>query len=52
MQLMAPYRTDSKPIDYGSAIEEGTVLAQIDDSLYAAEVAQATALVGQAEADV
>jgi len=28
----------SKPIDYGSAVEEGTVLAQIDDTLYAADV--------------
>ena len=29
-----------KTIDYGSTVEEGTVLAQIDDSLYAADVAQ------------
>jgi HlyD family secretion protein len=39
-----------KPIDYGSAVEEGTVLAQIDDSLYAADEAQAAAQVQQAQA--
>ena len=27
-----------KPIDYGSVVEEGTVLAKIDDCLYAADV--------------
>ena len=43
---------NGKPIDYGSVIEEGTVLAQIDDSLYAAEVAQATAQLEQAKAGV
>src|SRR5436309_10701181 len=26
-----------KPIDYGSQVEEGTVLARIDDSLYSAD---------------
>ena len=30
-------------IDYGSFVEEGMVLAQVDDSLYAADAAQATA---------
>ena len=30
-------------VDYGSVVEEGTVLAHIDDSLYLAEVAQAEA---------
>ncbi len=34
-----------KPVDYGSMVEAGTVLARIDDSLYAADVAQATAQV-------
>ena len=34
-----------KTIDYGSAVESGMILAQIDDSLYAADAAQATALV-------
>ena len=34
-----------KAIDYGSVVEAGMILAQIDDSLYAADAAQATALV-------
>jgi HlyD family secretion protein len=41
-----------KTIDYGSAVEQGTVLAQIDDSLYAAEVAQVKAQLEQARAGV
>lgn len=32
-----------KTVDYGSVVEAGTVLAQIDDSLYVADVAQAEA---------
>jgi HlyD family secretion protein len=39
-----------KPVDYGSVIEQGTVLAQIDDSLYKADVANATAQLVQARA--
>src|SRR6266481_757346 len=49
---------DGKQIDYGSTVEEGTVLAQIDDSVYAADVAlaraqleQDKAKLAQAEAD-
>jgi len=41
-----------KTIDYGSSVEEGTILAQIDDSLYAADVAEATAKLDVAEAGV
>ena len=48
-----------KTIDYGSVVETGTVLAQIDDSLYAADAAQAaaqvqinTASLARAEADI
>jgi HlyD family secretion protein len=48
-----------KPIDYGSVVEAGMVLARIDDSLYAADAAQAAALVQvnkaslqRAEADI
>ncbi len=41
-----------KTIDYGSMIEEGTILARIDDSLYAADVAQAKAQLDQAGAGV
>ncbi|MCX8043752.1 MAG: efflux RND transporter periplasmic adaptor subunit [Desulfobacterota bacterium] len=42
---------NGKEIDYGSEVEEGTVLAQIDDALYAADVAQARAALVRAEAD-
>lgn len=41
-----------KPIDYGSIVEAGTVLAKIDDSLYAAETAQAEAQVQSAKANL
>jgi len=41
-----------KTIDYGSVVEEGTVLAWIDDSLYASDVAQAKAQLAQAKAGV
>jgi len=41
-----------KTIDYGSAVEEGMVLARIDDSLYAADAAQATAQLHLAKAGV
>ncbi len=34
---------DGGAVDYGSAVEEGTVLAHIDDSLYATEVSQSEA---------
>jgi HlyD family secretion protein len=38
-------------IDYGSAVQAGTVLARIDDSLYAAAVETAKAQVKQADAN-
>src|SRR6266478_6358396 len=41
-----------KMIDYGSEVEEGTVLAQIDPSLYQATLNQATANLHQAQANV
>jgi HlyD family secretion protein len=41
---------DGKPVDYGSKVTEGTVLAKIDESLYSAEVAQAEAQVQAARA--
>jgi HlyD family secretion protein len=41
-----------KAVDYGSRVEEGTILAQIDDSLYAADVAQSKAQLDQARAGV
>jgi len=43
---------DGKTVDYGSQVEPGMVLAQIDDSVYAAEVAQAKAQLSQAKANV
>jgi HlyD family secretion protein len=39
-----------KPIDYGSVVEAGTVLARIDDALYGADKASAEALLGQSKA--
>ena len=45
-------RDSSKSIDYGSVVEAGTVLAKIEDALYAAEVDNAQAQVGQATANV
>jgi HlyD family secretion protein len=42
----------SRRIDYGTRVEEGTVLAQLDDALFQARVAKAQALVNQAEAQV
>jgi len=41
---------DGTTVDYRSVVEEGTVLAHIDDSLYSAEVAQAEAQVRSAGA--
>lgn len=48
------FGTDSqgKVVDYGSLVEEGTVLARIDDSLYSAEAAQAEAQVHSARANL
>jgi HlyD family secretion protein len=41
-----------QPIDYGSEVEEGTVLARIDDALYLADVASTSAQWEQAKANV
>jgi len=43
-------RDSARSIDYGSPVEVGTVLARIDDSLYASEVEQARAQVDSAAA--
>jgi HlyD family secretion protein len=43
---------DGKPVDYGSKVTEGTVLAKIDESLYAADAAQAEAQVQAARANL
>jgi HlyD family secretion protein len=39
-----------KPIDYGSIVEEGTILAKIDESVYAADLAVGKAQVDQDKA--
>jgi len=44
--------SSGKAVDYGSVVKEGTVLAQIDDSLYVAEAANATAQVELANAGI
>jgi HlyD family secretion protein len=41
---------DGKPIDYGSMVAEGAVLAKIDDSVYAADLAVAEAQMEQDKA--
>ncbi len=41
--------TDGKPIDYGSPVGPGTVLARIDDTLYKAKAEQSRAQVRAAE---
>jgi HlyD family secretion protein len=44
-------KNSTAPIDYGSLVEKGTILARIDESLYRAAVKQATANMRQAEAN-
>ena len=43
---------NGKSIDWGSVVEQGTVLAQIDDALYRADVEAAKAQLQQAQASV
>jgi HlyD family secretion protein len=43
---------NGKTVDYGSVVEKGTVLARIDDSLYAADVASAKSQLAQNQAGV
>jgi HlyD family secretion protein len=43
---------DGKTVDYGSQVSEGTVLAEIDQSTYASDVALANAQLEQAKAGV
>lgn len=42
---------DGHAIDFGSEVEEGMLLAEIDDAVYKAEVAEATAQLAQATAN-
>jgi HlyD family secretion protein len=44
-------RDADRAIDYGSPVEEGTVLAQIDDAIYKAQVSQAKANLDRADSD-
>jgi HlyD family secretion protein len=50
--LIKSFGTDinGKPIDYGSVVGEGAILAKIDDSVYAAALAVANAQLEQAKA--
>lgn len=41
-------RDPKRSIDYGSPVEEGTILARIDDSVYASQVVSAKAVLEQA----
>ena len=43
---------NGEEVDYGSVVEAGTVLARIDDALYAADTASAKAQLEQAKAAV
>ena len=43
---------NGKTVDYGSVVAKGTVLARIDDSLYAADVASAKSQLAQNQAGV
>lgn len=45
-------RDKAKSIDYGTPVEEGTVLARIDDALYRWDVETAAAQLAQAKANV
>lgn len=45
-------RDSRRPIDYGSPVEKGTVLARIDDALYRTAVSRARAALGQAQTNV
>ncbi len=44
--------TQGKTVDYGSTVEAGTVLAKIDESLFATQAAEASALLQSARASL
>ena len=51
VKSLGPDPQDSmRTVDYGTAVEQGTVLARIDDALYVSDVDQALASVEQAKA--
>lgn len=43
---------DGEPVDYGSRMEQGSMLARIDDAIYLADVTEANAQLEQAKAGV
>src|SRR5438093_5713479 len=52
VKSLGPDPQDSmRTVDYGTAVEQGTVLARIDDALYASDVDQSLASVEQAKAN-
>jgi HlyD family secretion protein len=52
IKSLGPDPLDStKTVDYGTTVEEGTVLARIDDALYASDVDQCTASLDVAKAN-
>lgn len=44
--------TEGKPLDYRSEVKEGSLLAKIDEAIYAADLASAQAQLNQAKAQV
>ncbi len=53
IKSLGPDPSDSsKTVDYGTPVEEGTVLARIDDALYVSDVEQATAAMEVAKANL
>jgi HlyD family secretion protein len=52
VSLGADPRSQGKSIDFGSLVEKGTVLAQIEPSVYVAQVEQAQAGCARAKADL
>ncbi|GAC1469446.1 MAG: efflux RND transporter periplasmic adaptor subunit [Isosphaeraceae bacterium] len=52
LRFGADPRDSQRAISYGSMVNEGTILAQLDDKLYLARLNQAKANVAKAEADV
>src|SRR5262245_7274159 len=52
IKSLGPDPQDStRTVDYGSTVEQGTVLARVDDALYVSDVDQANASVEQAKAN-
>jgi len=52
LELGRDPQADGKPVDYGSRVDEGTVLAKLDSALYASQVEQNQAALQRARAEV